>query len=70
MVNCIDCYFLFSTYICIYWCNVKFMIIFHFTNSSACPGPDDGTDNSDHEREWEKQQLQKARASTKVCFAV
>lgn len=27
---------------------------------------DDGTDNSDHEREWEKQQLQKAGASTKV----
>ena len=28
---------------------------------------EDGTDNSDHEREWEKQQLQKARASAKVC---
>ncbi|KAK8404735.1 hypothetical protein O3P69_007763 [Scylla paramamosain] len=28
---------------------------------------DDGTDNSDHEREWEKQQLQKARASTKAA---
>lgn len=28
--------------------------------------PDDGTDNSDHEREWEKQQLLKAGASTKV----
>ncbi|XP_050736972.1 PAX3- and PAX7-binding protein 1-like isoform X1 [Eriocheir sinensis] len=28
---------------------------------------DDGTDNSDHEREWEKQQLLKAGASTKVA---
>lgn len=30
---------------------------------------DDGTDNSDHEREWEKQQLQKGGASTKVSAA-